>query len=134
MTTRYLLDTHGLLWFMQGSQKLGPRAKAILSDPASDLIVPAIVIAEGCWIIEHQKIGIRSARDFLAALDADSRISVVPLDRAVIKATLSLSTINEMHDRQIIATAIVVAATGFPIAVVTKDTNIRDAGLIPVVW
>lgn len=28
--TRYLLDTHSLLWFMAGDEHLSPRARAVL--------------------------------------------------------------------------------------------------------
>ncbi|MDB9307419.1 hypothetical protein PN471_01880 [Aphanizomenon sp. CS-733/32] len=30
---KYVLDTHALIWFLEGNLKLGANAKAILCDP-----------------------------------------------------------------------------------------------------
>lgn len=53
MATLYLVDTHALIWFLEGNARLGTTAKAVLENPTSLLIIPIIVIAEACWIIEH---------------------------------------------------------------------------------
>jgi hypothetical protein len=43
----------------------------------------------------------------LDAVIADPRITIYALDQSVLEQTLNLSAISEMHDRQIVATAIV---------------------------
>jgi PIN domain nuclease of toxin-antitoxin system len=50
---KYVVDTHALIWFLAGSPRLGVNAASVLSDPASELILPATVLAEICWIVEH---------------------------------------------------------------------------------
>ena len=70
----------------------------------------------------------------LDAVDADPRVVVVPFDRATLAKTLSLTAITEMHDRQIVATALLLVDQEATIAVLTKDTNIRNSGLVPIVW
>ena len=42
-----LLDTHALLWFLQGNPKLGAIAKAMIEDPNSRVLVSVV----SCWEI-----------------------------------------------------------------------------------
>jgi hypothetical protein len=67
-------------------------------------------------------------------VDADPRVTVIALDRAIFAKTLTLQTIGEMHDRQIVATALFLQDQGETVAVLTKDTNIRDAGVVTTIW
>jgi hypothetical protein len=39
-----------------------------------------------------------------------------------------------MHDRQIVATALVLQAAGEKVVLLTKDRNITESGVIPVLW
>jgi PIN domain nuclease of toxin-antitoxin system len=43
---KYIIDTHALIWFLEGNSRLGATAKEILSDSSSELILPAIALAE----------------------------------------------------------------------------------------
>jgi PIN domain nuclease of toxin-antitoxin system len=52
---KYIVDTHALIWFLEGNPRLGIRAKAILSDLSSELILPAIALAESVWIVSRGK-------------------------------------------------------------------------------
>jgi len=131
---QYVVDTHALVWFLEGNPRLGLNAKVLLEDPASVFIVPIIVVAEACWIIEHGRTNVPSVSDFLQAVDADPRVTVVALDRAIFDKALTLQTIGEMHDRQIVATALFLQEQGEIVAVLTKDTNIRDAGVVNTIW
>jgi len=49
---KYVVDTHALFWYLGNSPRLGPGADAALSAPDSELVLPAIALAEACWIIE----------------------------------------------------------------------------------
>jgi PIN domain nuclease of toxin-antitoxin system len=130
----YVVDTHALVWFLEGNPRLGSNAKALLEDPTSVLIVPIIAVAEACWVIEHGRTSIPSVSDFLKAVDADPRVTVVALDRAIFTKTLTLQAIGEMHDRQIIATALFLRDQGQSVTILTKDTNIRDADVVTTIW
>ncbi len=59
---------------------------------------------------------------------------IYPLDKDVIEKTISLSAINEMHDRQITATALVLASKGDEVQLLTCDSNITASGLVPIIW
>jgi len=134
MATKYVVDTHALVWFLEGNPRLGANAKAVLENLDSELIVPVIVLSEACWMVEHGKTSIPTVGDFLSAVDADPRVTVVPLDRTVLNKTLALAAITELHDRQIVATALLLGEQGEPVAMLTKDENIRSAGLVPTIW
>jgi PIN domain nuclease of toxin-antitoxin system len=64
---KYVVDTHALIWFLEGNQRLGANAKTILSDINSKLIFPAIVLAEAAWMVERGRTSIPSVTDLFAA-------------------------------------------------------------------
>lgn len=41
---KYVIDTHALVWFLEGNSRLGVNAKAILSDADSQLVIPATTV------------------------------------------------------------------------------------------
>jgi PIN domain nuclease of toxin-antitoxin system len=131
---KYVIDTHALIWFLEGNQRLGTQAQAILSNLDSQLILPAIALAEAAWIVERGKTSIPSVNALFNAINSDSRIAVYPLDRTIIDRTLSLLTIQEMHDRQIVATAVILQDRGEIVALLTCDQNITASGLISIIW
>ncbi len=131
---KYTIDTHALIWYLEGNSRLSSAVAAILANPDSDLILPAIALAEAIWITERGKTSIPSAQSLLAAVIADPRITIAPLDQAVVIETLNLAAINEMHDRQIVATAIVSQNEGNQVALLSCDKNITASGTIAVVW
>ncbi|PHJ63573.1 twitching motility protein PilT [Nostoc linckia z18] len=131
---KYVIDTHALIWFLEGNSRLGANAKAILSNPDSQLIIPATTLAEAIWIVERGRTSIPSAKDLISAVETDSRILIYPLDKEVIEMTVNLSTINEMHDRQITATALVLASKGDNVQLLTYDQNITASGVVTIVW
>lgn len=130
---KYVIDTHVFLWFIGGNAKLSATAKAALNDPVNELVLPATALGEACWIVERRPVGL-SIADILMAIDGDPRLSVYPLDRAVIERSNALTAIGEMHDRQIAATTLLLIEGGEPAALVTADQNITASGLVPIVW
>jgi PIN domain nuclease of toxin-antitoxin system len=135
MASRHALDAHTLVWFLVGSPKLGANARAVLEAPGSDLYLPLIALAEACWMVEKGRAPtIPKVSQLLTAVDADRRVTVVPLDRAILDLSQSLVSIAEMHDRLIVSTALHLAASGSPVAPLTKDANITASGLVPIIW
>ena len=130
----YCVDAHALIWFLEGSSRLGADAKAALSDPNSVLYLPATALAEACWIVERGRTTIPSVAVLLTDIDRDPRFSVIPLDRAIVELSTTLTVVGEMHDRQIVASALHLQASGHSVALLTRDENIRGSGLVSVVW
>ena len=134
MANEFAVDAHTLIWFVGGSPRLGANARAAMQDPANLLYLPMIALAEACWAVAAGKTAIGSVAALLAAVDADPRIVLVPLDRAILDRSLTLSAIGEMHDRQIAATALQLGGASLSVPLLTCDANITSSGLVPVVW
>jgi PIN domain nuclease of toxin-antitoxin system len=131
---KYVIDTHALVWFLEGNPRLGLNAKAILADSTSQLVLPAIALAEAVWIVDRGRTSIPSVVDLLNAVNADPRIVIYPVDQTVVEQSVSLSVITEMHDRLIVATAIVLENQGEKVSLLTCDRNIAASGLLTIVW
>ena len=132
---KHVLDAHTLVWFLVGSPKLGANARAVLESPASDLYLPLIALAEACWMVEKGRAPtIPTVSQLLTAVDTDRRVTLVSLDRSILELSLSLPSIAEMHDRQIVATALHLATSGATVALLTRDANITASGLVPIIW
>jgi PIN domain nuclease of toxin-antitoxin system len=130
---KYVVDTHALIWFLEGNSRLGENARAILTNADSQLILPAIAFAEAAWIVERGRTTIPSVEALLNAIAGDLRISVYPLDQAVVECGTVLSAVNEMHDRQIVATTLVLQSGSETVALLTCDQNITASKLVPIV-
>jgi PIN domain nuclease of toxin-antitoxin system len=131
---QYVIDTHALIWFFEDNPRLSLKVKAVLSDPDSQLILPATALAETVWIVDRGKTTIPSATELLTAILGDPRIRIYPLDAEIVEQTIALFAINEMHDRQIVATGLVIQAQGQTVALLTCDRNITAAQVIPILW
>jgi PIN domain nuclease of toxin-antitoxin system len=134
MPQEYVVDSHTLIWFLAGNQRLGGKALAALQDPSSRLYVPVIALAEACWTVARGRSAITSVASVLAGIDGDPRFAVVPLDRAILDRSLALSAISEMHDRLIAATALHLSGTSSLVPLLTCDPDITSSGLVPIVW
>jgi PIN domain nuclease of toxin-antitoxin system len=133
---KYVVDTHVIIWYLGNHASLSAEAGRILHDPASELVIPATALAEVFWIIEHKpnKVAGVTIADVKEALDDDARISIYPLDRQVIEKSTELTAIAEMHDRHIAATVILLIEAGQSASLITRDNNITDSGLVPILW
>ncbi len=105
-----------------------------MEDQTSQLIVPIIALSEACWMIEHGKTSIPTGDAFLQTVETDPRVTIMPLDRLVLQRTFPLKEITEMHDRHIVATALLLRDRGETVAILTKDANISGSGLVSTVW
>jgi PIN domain nuclease of toxin-antitoxin system len=131
----YVVDTHTLLWFLDNYKKLGAAAAKVLADPNVILILPAIALSEALFVIEKGRTPFTiTETDLLQAIENDTRFVVVPLDDSVIKQTLQCKTVPEMHDRQIVATALLAQTDGDQVAILTRDESIQNCGLIQTIW
>lgn len=131
---QYVVDTHALIWLLEDNPRLGDQAKRILIDPTSQLVLPAIALAEAIWIVDRGKTSIPSVNALITAVYQDPRVTIYPLNPTVIDQTLSLNMINEMHDRQIVATALVLQHQGQDVTLLTCDRNITASNAVSIQW
>jgi PIN domain nuclease of toxin-antitoxin system len=131
---KYVVDTHALIWFLEGNPRLGIAAKTVLMDPVSELILPAIALAEAVWIVDRGKTSIPSVKSLLDLIAQDARVVLCPLDLDIITQSIDLISINEMHDRQIVSTAKKLEAQGEQVALLTCDQNITTSNVVTIIW
>jgi PIN domain nuclease of toxin-antitoxin system len=136
MAHKYILDTHALVWFVEGNKRLSDSAKAIIAGTDSDMVLPLIALAEAAVIIERGRTTISDVSKFLARIYADTRIEIFPLTLDVFERSLTPEglRIPELHDRFIVSTGLHLQDLGETVEIVTKDKAITGAGVLPVIW
>lgn len=108
MANKYILDTHALVWYLEGNPKLGQQAKATMGAADSLMVLPLIAVAEAAFLIERGRIGISSVSELLKDIFEDKRIEVFPLTWDVFARSLTTEglRIPELHDRFIVSTGL----------------------------
>jgi PIN domain nuclease of toxin-antitoxin system len=136
MAHRYILDTHALVWFVEGNKRLSESAKGILTATNSQMVLPLIALAEAALIIERGRTTITDMSKFLTRVYADTRIEIFPLTLDVFERSLTPEglRIPELHDRFIVSTGLHLQDLGETVAIVTKDQAITDAGVLSTIW
>jgi PIN domain nuclease of toxin-antitoxin system len=131
---RHVLDAHPLIWYLEANSRLPRRVVVLLADQSIKLVLPAIALAEAIWVVQRGRTRISSVTDLLRYVRSDSRIEVMPLTQRIVEWGATLTSIPEMHDRLIVATALALRAAGDQVVLVTKDGAITGSGLVPVIW
>ena len=85
---RLLLDTHVLLWWLADDARLGGHARALIADPANDVLVSAVSLWE---IVVKARIGklVASLDDILDAVSANGFIRL-GLENTHLRALMTL--------------------------------------------
>ena len=127
----YVVDTHALLWYRREASRLSPAANAVFRLAAvgeARIIVPAIVVAELFYLT--QKLGNPILPSTLLADIARSREFLFSeLGQAQLERMETIVGVSEMHDRLIVAEALVHSAP-----IITRDAALRRSGAVDVIW
>jgi PIN domain nuclease of toxin-antitoxin system len=136
MADKYILDTHALVWYLEGNKRLSQPARATIDDPASELVLPLIALAEAAFVIEKGRTNIPTVADLLANVYADDRIEIYPITLDVLERSLTPEgqLIPELHDRLIVSTGLYLQELGYTVALITTDSVITNAAVIPIMW
>lgn len=134
MATKYVVDAHALVWYIENNPRLGKSARAVLDDRTSALFLPVIALAEACRVVEKGKCNIPTVRDLLKDVKADPRIKIVPLNESILLQSVLLIQPSEMHDRQIVATAMRLRSAREDVYLLTCDPEITASGLVNIIW
>jgi predicted nucleic acid-binding protein len=131
----YVVDTHVLVWYLDGDDQLSTRTKEILDNPDARLLIPSIVLSEALFLLERRPgLYALSETKLLQEVEQDPRMSIVALDQQIVTKTLDCKAVSEIHDRQIVATALLAQSSAIDVAILTRDENITTSGLVPVIW
>jgi PIN domain nuclease of toxin-antitoxin system len=111
---RLLLDAHVLLWWLADDPALGPEARALITDPANEVLVSAATIWE---IAIKRALGkLDAPPDLVAALD-EAGLTEAPVTAADGQRAGGLEAHHrDSFDRMLVAQAVRLGAT-----VVTRD-------------
>jgi len=127
----YVVDTHALLWFIEGSPRLSVAARDALSTSESSLVVPAICLAELTYLYDRGKaqVDLRRVREEILSA---RNTKVYPLDEVVVEL---MPRELEIHDAIIVATTRVYSELlGVQTALITRDLTLQQAGIVATLW
>ena len=121
-TESLLLDTHALLWWQAGSDRLSTRARRLI-DSAPRLFLSAISVWELAMLVDQGSVALdRPTQIWVHDLLADGIVTLAELTPAIAVAAAQLDDFNGDHaDRIIYATAVQNQLT-----LVTKDDRLAD--------
>lgn len=126
-----IVDTHALVWYLEGGDKLGPNARNMLNRTSERLIIPTIVLCEAKYIAERGRTQIRFEQ-LLNFVSYDHRFIIHPIDENVAQA---MPVELNIHDGIICGTALLYQRFfGEETSIITKDEAIKNWGVIPTIW
>lgn len=127
----YVADTHALYWHLAMPERLGASARLAFEESERGeaiILLPAIVLAELCWILEKQGRG----NSFPGVFDALARarhFGFLDLRCEDLREFPSDAAVPEMHDRLIVG-----EARRHGAVLLTKDEEIVSSSRVPVAW
>jgi len=133
-TEPLLLDTHTLLWWQAGGDRLSPRARRII-DAAPRLFLSAISTWELATLVDQGRVALdRPTQMWVHDLLADGIVTIAEMTPAVAITAAQLEDFNgDLADRIIYATA-----EHYQLTLVTKDERLGDyaraTGTVTIDW
>jgi PIN domain nuclease of toxin-antitoxin system len=128
---RALLDTHVLIWWLEGSRSLSPAVRGVLdgAGPEAPLLVSDITLWEVATLVELGRVRMRiPLREWLERAVAPPLVERLGISPAVASEVARLPDTfhRDPADRILVATARVMGAT-----LLTTDRRIVASGLVP---
>jgi len=124
-----LLDTHSLIWFLNGDKKLSKRVRTAIEDPNNSKIVSIASIWEIAIKISIDKFKFSSGLKHFLDLVEDNGFDILPI---TFEHALIVSTLEFIHrdpfDRLLIAQCI-----ADKLIIATMDDNIKKYN-IQTIW
>jgi PIN domain nuclease of toxin-antitoxin system len=104
---RFLLDTHVLLWLIQGDPQLSVQARTIIADDTNQLNFSVVSIWEIAIKLNIGKLKIEHSIEDIYQLLAQLKIEILPIERLDLDRYLTLPLHHrDPFDRLIISQAI----------------------------
>ena len=127
----YVVDTHALVWSVEGNDRLSHFAKDALNDPAAEIVVPTIVLVEIIYLYTKKRIK-TNLMQVTAQIAGAQNCVVYPLDEEVLN---HIPTDLNIHDAILCATALVFRdILGNEVKIITKDKEIINSGTVETLW
>ena len=117
-----LLDTHALIWFLNGDKKLSQKAKNLIEDPNNSKVVSIASIWEIAIKLSLGKFKFKKGFKYFLELVEENGFEILPIS---FDHTMIVSTLEFLHrdpfDRIIIAQCKIEN-----MILITKDENIKQ--------
>jgi PIN domain nuclease of toxin-antitoxin system len=131
---RVLADSHAIIWQSQRSQELSEdAANTLLEAEETDGVVVSVASLLDLWYVTQTTKGVSDAdlTYLRQQITSSPELSLHPIDEDVADATILIprKLLGDPWDRFIVATAQVLQ-----VPLVTRDSAIRDSGLVPTIW
>ncbi len=133
--TRYVTDTHALIWHLTEDERLPLACRAVFSDADQSKVqiwIPAIVLVEVIYLVEKSRVSPGLVERMLDAVEPPRfGYMVAALDVNVARNLIQIprDVVPDMPDRIIAATAMTLDAP-----LLTKDGRIRSVPGITTIW
>lgn len=129
-----VLDTHVLIWYLDGREQLSEKASAVLKEAVSRRAVNVSSISawEIYMLTKKGRLELRiPVATWMERVERLSFIHFIPVDNEIERLSVDLSDTEpaDPADRIIIATA---QSLGLPL--VTADTRIRKVSAVEAIW
>ena len=126
----FITDTHSLVWYFTEDPRLSKKALKAFEGTIKEgtIFVPVVVLVEIMYIAKRGKIAL-TFEETLKKIEEYDNFGIAPLDIDILKTADRVKTDMEMHDKLIVATALYYEAK-----LITRDEQIKKAGIVPVVW
>ena len=87
---KYLLDTHALIWFLEGDQRLSATAQNIICNDDTDIFVSIVSLWEMAIKISLGKLELSQSLDQIIDKLPQQNITLLPINPAHVLAVLKL--------------------------------------------
>lgn len=127
-------DTHGVIWYLEGSPNLSATARAAMDGAilaGAPIFVASITLIEVTYLVEKGRVEASTLDSITLALDDPaSGFLLAPLDRATadVLRRVPREQVPDMPDRIIAATAL-----HLKLPLISRDRKIR-ASAIQTIW
>jgi len=130
MKNHFLLDTHVLLWFLNGDLRLTPKPKEIISNLQNKCYISIASIWEIAIKIQIGKLQLEfNLKDFREKLH-EAKIEIPPLSYEHVLEILTL----ENHHRDPFDRIIIAQSKREELTLISKDENIKKYQAIKTLW
>ena len=126
----YLLDTHAVLWLLEGNSKLGRRAlKAIKSSEPGDVSICDMTLLEIAMLAKKESISLQPGTEEVLEQIAANFVTI-PISPQIANEAVSVALPHrDPFDRVITATAKI-----HDLTLITKDRRIVQSKTVPTLW
>lgn len=130
---RAVADTHTVIWYIFGDERLSPAARKVIEEVAADgdqVAFSSITLAEMIYLSEKGRIAPLALDRLLETLGwEDSLLVEIPVDHSIVLALRRIprDQVPDLPDRIIAATAL-----HLRLPVISRDHRIRSTDLLTI--